>query len=266
MLVEPQAYGKLPTRRDRSDQSGFTGISRADQITHDMQTPLAIILRLCERLGDSDLPPREASNVMQVRANVDRLAAAVDELVSLQDGSPADTPEPKPVDLAMIARSVCEEMGVIASARRRRLAVRAVGTARVLGHEGALRSVVMNLVDNALHSAPVGGVVRCSVARCSSSVILEVADNGPGIPEDERAHVLLPRRRGTFARDGGKGLGLSIVRATVAEHKGRLSIQRAPEGGASVVVDLPALRRFRAPYRSAETIRGAAAAPVQSSA
>jgi two-component system, OmpR family, sensor histidine kinase TctE len=261
VLVSQQEQFPLP--RDRSDHGDDESVSRADQIAHDMRTPLAIILRLCERLADSGLPPREASNVGQVRENVDRLAAAVDELVSIQSGSAPDAPEAKPVDLAMIVRSVCQDQQIIAYARRRRLTVRAVGTARVLGDEGALRSLVMNLVDNALSSAPAGGTVRCSVARCSASVILEVADNGPGIPENERDHVLLPRRRGTFARDGGAGLGLSIVRATVAEHGGRLSIQRAREGGASVVIDLPALRRLGGRYRSADPVGNGSASVRQ---
>ncbi len=245
-----QLTGATRPHRTRGPQAdgaiaGADLVPRTDEIAHDMRTPLAIILQLCDSLGDMGLPVEAADNVARVRANADRLAGRVDELVALQNGTSEPVSAPRPVDLAAVVQSVCDDLRVIASARQCRIRVRAIGPARVLGRETDLRSAVTNLVENAVRSAPIGGVVRCSVARCSSSVILEVADDGPGIPEREHANVLIPRYRGTAVGSGAAGLGLSIVRGVVAESNGRLSIHRAPEGGASIVVDLPALSRRR---------------------
>ncbi len=97
------------------------------------------------------------------------------------------------------------------------------GAPTVVGREDDLHSVITNLIGNAIRNAPVGGLVRCSVSMRGGRVQVEVADDGPGIPRDERAQVLRPfvRGAGADARDGGSGLGLAIVQRIVAEHRGR---------------------------------------------
>lgn len=142
---------------------------------------------------------------------------------------------------------------MIAALRRQRLVVEVSGGPAFAGREDDLHSLLANLIGNAIRSAPVGGIVRCSVTTRGGRVKLEVADDGPGIPRAERVQVLRPFVRGTGAdaRDGGSGLGLAIVQRIVAEHQGRLTIATGPEGGALLAVELPAFARQDAAERRA---------------
>jgi signal transduction histidine kinase len=109
----------------------------------------------------------------------------------------------------------------------------------VHGVEAQLRQVVVNLLDNAERHARTR--VRVEVRRAGDRAVLEVSDDGPGIPVGDRQRVFERFVRLDSARDrhsGGSGLGLAIVRDVVAAHHGRVSIEDA-EPGVRIVVDLP---------------------------
>jgi signal transduction histidine kinase len=101
---------------------------------------------------------------------------------------------------------------------------------------------VDNLIDNALRFAPAGSVIELSLRDEPGSVILEVADRGPGFDRD-----FLPRALERFSRpddhrhraDGGAGLGLAIVRAITQAHHGQVTAQNRDGGGAIIRVTLP---------------------------
>jgi signal transduction histidine kinase len=121
----------------------------------------------------------------------------------------------------------------------------AVGAARtqsnttVLGDRLALRRVVANLVDNALHY---GKAAHLSVDASSEFVTLLVDDEGSGIPVDQREQILEPFVRLEDSRNrrtGGAGLGLAVARSLVEAHEGVISIDDAPGGGARLMVRLP---------------------------
>jgi two-component system OmpR family sensor kinase len=105
-----------------------------------------------------------------------------------------------------------------------------------------IREAVDNLVDNALRSAPAGGTVEISAAAQDGSLVIEVADRGPGFPLE-----FLPRAFERFARpdsgraraDGGAGLGLAIVQAIAQAHGGQATARNRPGGGAVVRIELP---------------------------
>ena len=233
------------------------------EIAHDMRTPLAIILGLCERLEDGDLGPQAADDVARLKANAELLARDFDRLVEPGDrDDAAGDAAPVIVDLTALTWGVAADLRVLAHARGQRLRLSPAPSASVMGSEGELRSLVCNLVANALRCAPDDGTVRCSIAARGRRVRLEVADDGPGIPEAERAAVLEPYARGRAARagDGGHGLGLAIVRRIVDEHHGSLSIGDAPEGGALVAVELPLVAVRGGRRRGTARSRGARAA------
>jgi signal transduction histidine kinase len=112
-----------------------------------------------------------------------------------------------------------------------------VGAARVQGDAEALRRVLLNLGENAARHA--SRRVAISLGTRGSEVVLTVDDDGPGIPESERARVLQRFVRLDEARsrdDGGSGLGLSIVDEVVRAHGGTITISRSPLGGARIQV------------------------------
>ncbi len=245
---------------------GMDDTQAVAEIAHDMRTPLAIILGLCDRLEDGALDEQATQDVARLRANAERLARDFERLVEPLEAEAAEPPAPPEiVDLTALTWGVAADLRVLAHARGQRLKVTPAPSASVLGCEADLRSVVCNLLANALRWAPDGGLVRCSLSVRGNRVRLEIADDGPGIPDAERAAVLEPYTRGREAveGDGGRGLGLSIVRRIVDEHHGRLEIGTAPEGGALLTVELPLLaasrgRRHRGARSSSPRAVGAA--------
>ncbi|MGV3759126.1 MAG: sensor histidine kinase [Actinomycetota bacterium] len=112
----------------------------------------------------------------------------------------------------------------------------------VVGDEGRLRQAVTNLVGNALVHAP-EAAVRVGVRREGEEVVVQVADDGPGMSADDAGRAFERFYRADASRSrhqGGSGLGLAIVDAVVRSHGGTATIDTAPGQGTTVTVRLPA--------------------------
>jgi signal transduction histidine kinase len=112
-------------------------------------------------------------------------------------------------------------------------------SAQVLADRLALKRIVLNVVENAIRY---GKAARVGVSAQGQTLTLRVDDDGPGIPQDQRAALLEPFARQEPSRSrqtGGAGLGLAIVKSLVEGHQGGLSIKDAPSGGARIVITLP---------------------------
>ena len=100
--------------------------------------------------------------------------------------------------------------------------------------------VVTNLLENALRHSPLGGTVRLHVSVVPKAIRVRVADEGPGIAEDEREMVFEAFYRGHAAPESaGSGLGLAIVRAIVIAHGGRIWVEETVGTGAALVFEVP---------------------------
>ena len=114
----------------------------------------------------------------------------------------------------------------------------------LVGDSTALERAVLNLLDNAAKWSPPGGTVRVQMRPLDDwSVLLEVADAGPGIPDEDLPRVFDRFYRADTSRTmPGSGLGLAIVRQVAVRHGGAVWAQRAPEGGALLAMRLPGRR------------------------
>ena len=111
-----------------------------------------------------------------------------------------------------------------------------------MADRGALRQILLNLLDNAVKYGPPGQTVRVGGARGEDAVRIWVDDEGPGVPEEYRRKILQPYYR--LERDaesavGGSGIGLAVVEELVQMHDGRIVVEDAPTGGARFLVELP---------------------------
>jgi two-component system sensor histidine kinase KdpD len=103
-----------------------------------------------------------------------------------------------------------------------------------------LDQVLTNLVENAARHSPNEGVVRIDIGPIEGGVRVRVADEGPGIPAEQREKVFEAFYRGRVEPERpGSGLGLAIVRAIVTAHGGTIWVEETTGGGTSVVFDLP---------------------------
>jgi signal transduction histidine kinase len=111
-------------------------------------------------------------------------------------------------------------------------------------HGDSIRQVVFNLLDNAVRYGREGQTIRVSGSRTDDSVRIDVDDEGPGVPLDERVRIFEPFHRGEGSLGTvvvGSGIGLAVVSQIVAAHEGRVWVEDAPTGGARFSFELPAL-------------------------
>jgi two-component system OmpR family sensor kinase len=113
----------------------------------------------------------------------------------------------------------------------------------VQGSGDDLHRLALNLIENAFLHTPTGTPVVASVRSEDGQVVLEVADRGPGVPEDRRDRVFERFARSDAGRTatGGSGLGLAIVRAVAEAHDGSVQLREAEGGGALFSVRIPTL-------------------------
>ncbi|RVA55010.1 sensor histidine kinase, partial [Mesorhizobium sp. M7A.F.Ca.CA.001.08.1.1] len=113
------------------------------------------------------------------------------------------------------------------------------GPVPVIGDGSMLREMIVNLVDNALRYSRAEGSVTVKLAAIDGEAVLTVADDGPGIPADERDHVFERFYRIAGSTEEGSGLGLAIVREVVENAGGRVTLGDGAAGGLLVEVRLP---------------------------
>jgi two-component system OmpR family sensor kinase len=139
-----------------------------------------------------------------------------------------------------------QDARIIAPGRKIELTVGSATAFLVLGDEVRLRQVIGNLMSNALNHTPDGTPVEVRILagprQPVPSLVLEVTDQGPGMPADQAEHVFERFYRADQARTrtaGGTGLGLAIVAALVAAHGGTVELRTAPGQGATFRITLP---------------------------
>lgn len=207
---------------------------------HELRSPLTAV-RLDLQLLDR--APDEAARLV-ARANlgaaVDRAIHLLEQLLTLARNEPRDEPdELSQISLEAAAASGIADTHALATARHIDLGLDADPTAVVSGDADALRTLVRNLVDNAVRYTPEGGRVSVRIRNTAAGALLEVADTGPGIPVPDRERAFDRFSRRTNSPEGGSGLGLAIVKAIADRHAAQVRLNDAPGGGMLVTVGFP---------------------------
>ena len=221
-------------------RSGFVS-----SVSHELRTPLAQIRLWLEtlRLGRFTSEAQRERTLEILDRETRRLAHLVDNVLRFARQGAQDAVPAVPTDVGAEAAAVIDEFAPLAAARRAQVALDAEDAAWAALAPGALRQLLLNLLDNALKYGPEGQTVRVRVTRSGALVRLAVDDEGPGVGDDERPAIWDAFRRGAAAQTGavgGSGIGLTIVREIAERHGGAARVERAPGGGARFVVDLPA--------------------------
>ncbi len=205
----------------------------AADVSHELRSPLQTLSSAAEVLDRrrDDLDDRSAAAVQLVTKEIGRFQQLVTDLLELAKGD--RPPDLSDVDVAALLRAVCQERGT---------PVEAGGPLVVRADVRRLRQVLANLLDNADRHG--GGPVAARAYRVGSTVRLEIDDDGPGVPVEERGLVFdrFGRGGGAGVRGSreGTGLGLALVAQHVAAHHGEVAVVDRPGGGARFVVALPA--------------------------
>jgi two-component system OmpR family sensor kinase len=209
---------------------------------HELRTPMAAIGLQIENLR-SHIPAGEATERFnQLEAGVTRAKHLIEQLLSLsRQDAPRRATAREAVDIEVLLRESVSQLMVLADARQVDVGFEGSIAPVVFAPAAELRSVFDNLIDNALRYAPEGGVVDVKLHAVSDHGVVDVLDNGPGIPADAMARVFDRFFRVPGAAAGGSGLGLAIAR-TAAERNGlRIELSNREDGrGLRARVHLPA--------------------------
>jgi two-component system OmpR family sensor kinase len=214
-------------------------------VSHELRTPLTAIRGAAETLLDEEVPAEDRKRFLStIVAESDRLARLASDLLTLQriEGATGELPLLR-VDLRQVAALAVEAIEPLAAERGVKVTLEG-GAPAVLGDRDRLQQVIANLVDNATRMTPAGGSVTVRLTEGDKLGVVEVADEGPGIPDGDLQRLFdrFYRAESSRARaTGGAGLGLAIVKAIVASHRGTITAANRPGGGAVFTVSLPAL-------------------------
>lgn len=198
-----------------------------DSAAHDLRAPLyRARVRIEEALQHEDLSPASRETMEATLAELERVQRTLGTLLQIAQaegrGREVATEQ---VDLADLAREMVELYQPEASARDIELEYAGQQSVALRGNRQLLAQIIVNLLENALKYVPAGGHIAVEVKQSEQQIALVVADNGPGIPADERERILQPFVRLERDREQiGSGLGLSLVAAVTRLHDGSITL------------------------------------------
>jgi two-component system sensor histidine kinase BaeS len=211
-------------------------------VAHELRTPLQAIQATVEAMQDGVLPMDE-EHLSTVRDETMRLARLADGILELTRLERGVTPmRAERLNLADPVRASVDALRVLYEARELVLSLDIAEDVRVLGDSDRLQQAVSNLLSNAARYTPEGGRVVVSLRRDDSRAVIEVADSGVGIAEEDLEFVFQRFWRASQARDrasGGLGIGLAVVKEIAERHGGTVGVARRAEGGSTFSIRLP---------------------------
>lgn len=214
-------------------------------VSHELRTPLTAIKGSMEGLMDGVLPATNET-YQQIHTEADRLNRLVDDLQELSRvEARAYQLDIRPADVSTLARTVTKRLAPHSESKRISLDLElAPDLPRVLADEDRAVQVLTNLTGNALQYTPEGGRITISAKRIDNEVQISVSDTGVGIPPEHLSHIFDRFYRVDKSRSrqsgGGSGIGLTIARALIEAHGGRIWAESAGDGrGSTFVFTLP---------------------------
>lgn len=222
-------------------------------VSHELKTPLTAVREGAELLRDEvggKLSKEQREIVRIVRENTLSLQKLIEDLLKYHQARAGEPATLGPVELADVVRRVLREHKLAALARGI-IVETDFAPALIVGDADRLRTIVDNLISNAIKYAPRGGRIEVRARQDDGEAQLDVSDNGPGVDRDERERIFESFYQGkapTSGRVKGSGLGLAIAQDYARAHGGRVEVRDRSDGlrGACFRLTLPLATRSTA--------------------
>jgi heavy metal sensor kinase len=235
------SLNRMITRLDEAFQNSKRFVADA---SHELRTPLTILRGELENLAeDSRLDAELRERASSLLEEAVHLSKIVEQLFTLSrlDAGEAQT-EWSRFDLAELAQTTAEQMSLLAEDKNISITCDAKQALPVEGDRVRLKQVVVNLLDNAIKYTPAKGAIQLRVRGVNGHAVLEVEDNGIGIPSDALPHIFERFYRVDPARSAdaeSAGLGLSIVKSICTAHGAEVEAQSTVGNGSRFRVKVP---------------------------
>jgi two-component system sensor histidine kinase BaeS len=233
--VLARAFNAMSARLASTDRNRRAFVA---DLTHELRTPLAVIRGQAEAIGDGLYPGDEphVAPILDATRSLESLIEALPTLTLADVG--ALQLKREPIEVGVLVHSSLAAFQSMAAAAGVRLESEvAPDTAPIDGDPARVRSVLMNLLSNAIRYTPSGGTVTVAARQVGKEIAIAVRDTGQGIPEDLRVHVFDRFVKGSGSP--GAGLGLAISRDVVAAHGGTINLTSEVGKGTEVRFTLP---------------------------
>lgn len=215
--------------------------------SHELRTPLTVFRGELESFaGDPRLDAELRDRAISMLEEAVHLSKIVENLFTM---SRLDSGEARSswarFDLAELAKSTVDQMSLLAEDRQISLRCETYGMMPVEGDRARLKQVIVNLLDNAIKYTPKNGEIQLRVHAVNGHVIMEVEDNGIGIPTHALPHVFerFYRVNPTDGDSAGAGLGLSIVKSICSAHGGEIETESHVGKGSCFRIKLPSPKK-----------------------
>lgn len=245
------------TRRKKMEQDLKHAITQAEasataksrflsRVSHELRTPLNAILGFSQLLtvdDSSGLNPKQADRISKIFENGSQLSRMIGEVIDIADLDAGDVPIRKEsVSLNSIVSDVVEQLRVLAAKVDVCIDLVSPGEAIVImGDERQISNLLTQVITNAVQASPPTKAVVVELESAGDGALVSVADEGVGIPVDERERVFDDFHRIEHGGDvhRGIGLGLGIARRLMEQHGGQISIEDREKSGSVVLLNFP---------------------------
>ena len=212
-------------------------------VSHDLRSPLTAILgyiELLDRVGP--INQQQSEFIQRVQVSVHSITSLINDLLDLGRIEAGFDTRNELVPLMAIIHYAVEGLTSRAAEKDQQLVARIdENLPEILGNPIRLRQMINNLIGNAIKYTPEGGLIQVSGCLQGQQIILQVSDNGPGIPSSDQPYIFDKFYRGSnvLADTPGTGLGLAIVKSIIENHQGRIWVDSSPGRGSTFTVVLP---------------------------
>ena len=226
-----------PLRKSRQQQTEFIASA-----SHELRTPLAVVQSSLSALSkaDENEAPRFYHSIASECARMSHLIRDLLALASADNYS--FSMKMKEVEMDTLLLEVYEKFDLLAKEKGVRLSLTLPGekVPRIKGDDVRLTQVMAILLDNAIRYSPQGGEVSLVLKQTKGRLYIQVIDQGPGIPKEQKERIWERFYRADTSRksDQNFGLGLPIAKEIVAVHRGKIEVSDNPQGGAIFTVTL----------------------------